>query len=649
MCGRWKGLDLRTARGTMPHLRGRFVEERNLARLEQEHLDQDIRDADKRSAGDETRADRLARVDPKPITDRRLTPGIATLHRPEEHGTGKHRHRRVRRDHDAEPDREPRQREASAADDAPDLEDEAHDRGDHHGPDRGIRDRRMPAGEDRGNEIGDTLPLERGREPELIRHHRILYALAGLPARKEQRVEQGRGGERAGEDADAVTDRLLARLGAEHVARRDVHEQVCRVGTDFDAHNGRHDVRRGMAGIERTEPELGKLREGPHRRDARERGRVDCDQGQQDDERDGQEPEIPAHAEPRVHHPDPERADDRDADKRDPERQLDVSKYVLTLILLAKEAGEGRDDHLRLREQRDERGDHHDGDAPPQRPGVDHVDARERAVGERPNLAGIDHRRDHDHEVHEHAHQHAGGDANPDESTGSEHDQIESRRQTELADVDARELREGNPALLGEVIVPGIQALGQVPGRLEAEELDLSPGHQVLAGYELEEARAAGCDRKRPGLEHPGRRIGGAVEGVEHGAAGPTLGECALLVVDEAPLHRERDQHAQERQDDVERHHLPPRHEPVLNHHVRGHAGDERARHVAGRGCDRLHGVALEDADVVKAEARHDLEHREGDDHGGDAHPERPAGLGADVQVGRREQAAQNEARDRGA
>ena len=53
------------------------------------------------------------------------------------------------------------------------------------------------------------------------------------PVAEKDQIEDGHGHQRAGEDAEHVADGLLARLGAEHVARLDVHEQVRGVAGDF--------------------------------------------------------------------------------------------------------------------------------------------------------------------------------------------------------------------------------------------------------------------------------------------------------------------------------------------------------------------------------------------------------------------------------
>ena len=133
---------------------------------------------------------------------------------------------------------------------------------------------------------------------------------------------------------------------------------------------------------------------------------------------------------------------------------------------------------------------------------------------------------------------------------------------------------------------------------------------------------------------------------VEHDATGAALGKRMLLVVDEAALHREGHQHAEDRQHDREADDLPPRQHVVGRPHVGGEARRERHGHVARGGRDRLHAVVLEDRHVAGAEPREDPVDRERQDHRREPDAERPAGLRADVQVRDAEQAAEQETRD---
>jgi hypothetical protein len=135
--------------------------------------------------------------------------------------------------------------------------------------------------------------------------------------------------------------------------------------------------------------------------------------------------------------------------------------------------------------------------------------------------------------------------------------------------------------------------------------------------------------------------------GCRDDAGGAALGEGLLLVVDEAALEGEGDEDAEDGEDDVEPEHLVGGHFLVGDPHVGGHAGDEGAGHVAGGGGDGLAGVVLEDGHVAHAEAREEAEGGEGEDDGGEADAEGPAGLGADVEVGGGEDGAEDEAGER--
>jgi hypothetical protein len=183
----------------------------------------------------------------------------------------------------------------------------------------------------------------------------------------------------------------------------------------------------------------------------------------------------------------------------------------------------------------------------------------------------------------------------------------------------------------------------QVPGRLQAEPAFLDEPHEILAGDEAHAAREQRCDRERLGLEHAARGLGALVERVEHHAAGPALGERVLLVVDEAALHREGHQHAEHRQHDVEAEDLPPRQQGVGRPHVGREPRRERHRHVARRGRDRLHRVVLEDGHVAGPELRAHAVDRKCEDDRRQADTERPARLGADVQIGRAQDSAQQD------
>src|SRR5438309_1320338 len=79
---------------------------------------------------------------------------------------------------------------------------------------------------------------------------------------QEDKIEDGDGEDRASQDSQYVTDRLLSGLGAEHVPRLDVLEQIGRMAGDFSADGRRRQVRRLIAWSQSTEGELSELPHG---------------------------------------------------------------------------------------------------------------------------------------------------------------------------------------------------------------------------------------------------------------------------------------------------------------------------------------------------------------------------------------------------
>ena len=90
-----------------------------------------------------------------------------------------------------------------------------------HGPDqRRPACRHWQVAEPLGQQLGDRLP-DGGRGHGILLGDQLLG-----PLLEKHEVEDGHGDQRAGEDPQHVADGLLARLGAEHVAGLDVHQQV---------------------------------------------------------------------------------------------------------------------------------------------------------------------------------------------------------------------------------------------------------------------------------------------------------------------------------------------------------------------------------------------------------------------------------------
>jgi hypothetical protein len=184
---------------------------------------------------------------------------------------------------------------------------------------------------------------------------------------------------------------------------------------------------------------------------------------------------------------------------------------------------------------------------------------------------------------------------------------------------------------------------------VHAQQLELDHLHPAVAHQHLVAAGDRGRDAEELRLEHAG--LGPArVERVQHHAGGAALRERHLLLVDEAALQREGEQHAEQRDHDHPDDHVPRGNDLLRDQHVGGERRDERLRHVARRGRDRLRAVVLEDREIRRdAGAGQPAVDREREDHRGEAHADADARLARDVERGGGEHAAQDEAGGRGA
>ena len=181
---------------------------------------------------------------------------------------------------------------------------------------------------------------------------------------------------------------------------------------------------------------------------------------------------------------------------------------------------------------------------------------------------------------------------------------------------------------------------------VDAQKFELDEPLQSVADEKLiKPVRPAG-DAEQFGLVNSfaGRAV---IKRIEHDAAGAAFRERKLIFVDETPFHRERDEHADERHDRHPEHHVPPRHDRVRHHHVGRQAGGERHRHVTGRGRDRLHRVVFQDGEILsQTDARQHAEHGKGEDDRGEIDAERDARFAGDIEIRRRENAAEKETGD---
>ena len=186
----------------------------------------------------------------------------------------------------------------------------------------------------------------------------------------------------------------------------------------------------------------------------------------------------------------------------------------------------------------------------------------------------------------------------------AQHGPIQGQPQAQVADVGSEDPRDPAGGLGGKLVVVGIEPLHQVPRLLQSEDaiqpqdLELDELHPAVAGDEVHETGDGGRDGEETRLEHSAGSVA-RVEGVDHDTAGASFREGELFVIDEAALHRECDQHAEDGNDDVPDDHLPPRNDLAGDEHVGRHAGDERGDHVARGGGDGLGAVVFEQGEVA--------------------------------------------------
>ena len=184
--------------------------------------------------------------------------------------------------------------------------------------------------------------------------------------------------------------------------------------------------------------------------------------------------------------------------------------------------------------------------------------------GARDDVAGLDHDRRQDDEVDECAQQAAGRDRDAHEAADAEHRRVEREAQPQLADVGAEDRREVLARLADRGVVVRVEPLVERPRLLHArplvhaQDLELQQLHPAVADDGLVRGGPQRRVREQPRLEHA--RGGRArVQRVEHHAARAAFGKRQLLVVDEAPLHREREQHADDRHTHIQ---------TIMCHHV---------------------------------------------------------------------------------
>ena len=182
---------------------------------------------------------------------------------------------------------------------------------------------------------------------------------------------------------------------------------------------------------------------------------------------------------------------------------------------------------------------------------------------------------------------------------------------------------------------------------VHAQKFELHERHPTVACEKLIHSRKHARHSEQFRFEHPGVTLP-RVERVEHHATGPAFGKRQLILVDKSPLERKRHQHAEDRNHRVPHDQLPPRHDAPRHQHVRTHARNEGGDHIARRRRDRLRAVVLQNREIFRdADARQPTKKRERQNHRRQAHADTDARFSADVERRRRQDAAEQKARDR--
>ena len=183
--------------------------------------------------------------------------------------------------------------------------------------------------------------------------------------------------------------------------------------------------------------------------------------------------------------------------------------------------------------------------------------------------------------------------------------------------------------------------------QVHAQKFELHERHPPVAREKLIHSRKHARHSEQFRFEHPGVTLP-RVERVEHHATGPAFGKRQLILVDKSPLERKRHQHAEDRNHRVPHDQLPPRHDAPRHQHVRTHARNEGGDHIARRRRDRLRAVVLQNREIFRdADARQPTKKRERQNHRRQAHADTDARFAADVERRRRQDAAEQKARDR--
>ena len=195
----------------------------------------------------------------------------------------------------------------------------------------------------------------------------------------------------------------------------------------------------------------------PDGRDAGERRAARGDQRQHEDQRDRERAEHPAHAEPGVRIQTPTAPMIGTPIHETSSGSSMSPQHVVCprwRCLRRRRPRNALDEHLRPREERDQRRDDHHRDAPPERPGVEDVRPAEERVPSaiEPARGWISPSEimigTTTTKLSSAPSSRLDASADAHEAAGADHREVERRRQRELADVHARELRQRRDALV---------------------------------------------------------------------------------------------------------------------------------------------------------------------------------------------------------
>ena len=311
-------------------------------------------------------------------------------------------------------------------------------------------------------------------------------------------------------------------------------------------------------------------------------------------------------------------------------------------------------EELGFSEQAHQRANHHHRHCPPEGPLVDDLcpgDRYDGAGGANPghDVTVPDHQRRKHHKVDCRAEQTARGHANAHQSAHADHRKVQRQPQSELADVRAQD--RWNPKMQPgrEVVVKCVEPLRPHPRLLEtrprvhSQNRELEQPHPAVPADEIDKSREPRGPPQQPRLEHALFRRP-VIKRIKHDAGRASLRKGELVFVDEAALHRESEEHAEDSHHQHPGQHVPPGNDDSRDDHVRRQRRNERRGHVTSSRRNGLRAVVLEDREVLREPGLGQTAvEGEGENNRGETDARGDTGLAADVEIRRGEDAAQKE------